>query len=98
MNYYSPELVDMPFDNPITKIGICVAVTYVAYLGYKYVEKAKEDTPGNKRHRKYFTSNKIDNKIDHRNRFYGSSVPANPKVPFYSRHNYNRRRRSKNFW
>ena len=98
MNYYSEPLIDMPYDNPMTKVGMAVVAAYIVYLGVRYAEKGKEDTPGSRKSRARFSTNKIDNTIDNKNRYFGGAVPANPNVPHYSRHNYNRRRRSKNFW
>lgn len=64
--------------------------------GYILIKRAMyQDTEPNRRKDKQgLTSNHIDHQIDQRNRASGGKVPANLDVPFYSRHNYNRRRRS----
>ena len=98
MNYRSENVVqNFPFSNPITKIAIFAGVAYVGFMAVNYAKK-NDAKPQSRRQRQGFTSSHIDHKIDARNRAFGKPIPANPMVPFYSRHNYNRRRRSKNFW
>ena len=76
-----------------TKILLCGAA---AWGGYIMISRAmNQDTEPNRRKNKQgLTSNHIDHQLDQRNRASGGKVPANLDVPFYSRHNYNRRRRS----
>ena len=97
MNYSQPIVQNFPYSNPITKVALCAAVAYVGLMAVKYAKK-DDPSPQHRRARQGFTSSKIDHKIDAKNRVFGTPIPANPSVPFYSRHNYNRRRRSKNFW
>ena len=97
MNYYTDERFNVPFENPITKLACFLGVGYVGYLGVKYA-MADDRMPVQRRARQGFTTSKIDHDIDSRNKYFGRAVPSNPDVPHYSRHNYNRRRRSKNFY
>ena len=97
MNYASEVIYDFPFDNPVTKVACMLTVGYLAYLGVKYAKK-DEHRASPRRERKGFTSNAIDHAIHDRNIVLGGPVPGNPEIPHYSRHNYNRRRRSKNFY
>ena len=98
MNYSSESLIlqDTPFDNPVTKIAMGVGILYLGFMAVKYAKK--EEPSNNRRARKGFTTNKINHSIDHRNKAFGRPVQNNPKVPFKSRHNYSRGRRSKAFW
>ena len=97
MNYTQPVVQNYPYDNPFTKVACGIGALWVGFVAVNYA-KRNEQTPQRRKHRQALTSNKIDNALDARNRAAGGKVPANPDVPFYSRHNYNRRRRSKNFW
>ena len=76
----------------MTKI---VAFGGVALLGYITYNKVVNDDskPSTRKMRQAFTLSDIDNQIDQRNNAFGKKVPANPDVPHYSRHQYNRRRR-----
>ena len=59
------------------------------------LRKSKKNQPSaaRRKHREAFTRNHVDNQIDARN-IYSKKLPKiNPNVPFFSRHNYNRRRR-----
>ena len=76
-----------------TKMAVIGVGVFGAYIAYNNIHKSKT-APQSRKHRKGFTANKIDHQIDNQNRVSGGRVPANPDVPFYSRHNYNRRRRS----
>ena len=101
MNYTAPPssiIQDTPFNNPYTKVACGIGLAWLGYMGVKYAKKGESTEPQSRKSRQGFTSSKIDKSIDHRNHAFGKPVPANPSVPFYSRHNYNRRRRSKNFW
>ena len=100
MNYYgnSGVLIDRPFSNPITKAACGVGLLWVGYTAIKYATKQNSTEPMQRRARQGFTTSKVDHAIDSRNKAFGKPVPSNPNVPFDSRHNYNRRRRSKNFW
>lgn len=97
MNYTQEAILNFPYSNPITKVAMCVGVAYLGYLGVRYA-KQDDGRPQRRKERQGFTTSHIDHAIDHRNHAYGGPVPSNPIIPFYSRHNYNRRRRSKNFW
>ena len=97
MNYTGDVIRNMPFENPYTKLAFGVGVCWLVFLGVKHA-KAADDTPAKRRERKGWTTGKINHDIDKKNKAFGRRVPGNPNVPFYSRHNYNRRRRSKNFW
>lgn len=92
MDYSQPITEDFPYANPVTKVICAVGVAYLGYMGYKYA-KASDETPESRKGRKRFGLSQIDKIIDDKNRAYGGKVLANPDVPFYSRHNYNRRRR-----
>ena len=99
MNYPSESIIqDTPFDNPLTKVACGIGLAYLAFVGIRYARKHGQSSPMSRKARQGFTSSQVDQKIDKRNRAFGGPVPANPDIPFYSRHNYNRRRRSKNFW
>ena len=97
MNYTQPIVNDFPMSNPVTKFALALGV---GYLGFMAVRSAKytEQEPIQRKHHKGFSRNHIDNQIDEKNRLLGGKVPSNHTVPFYSNQNYNRRRRSKNFW
>ena len=92
MEYSQSITQDFPYSNPITKVICGVGVVYAGYMAYKYA-KASDEDPQSRKGRKRFGLNKIDKIIDDKNRASGGKVLANPDVPFYSRHNYNRRRR-----
>ena len=97
MNYTQPMTYDFPYENPVTKIACGVAIVYLGFMAIKHA-KGVDQQPIQRKHHKGFTRNNIDEQIDSRNRSLGGKVPSNPSVPFYSNQNYNRRRRSKNFW
>ena len=97
MNYSQDPILNFPYSNPVTKTAMCVGAAYLVFMGIRYAKK-DDGLPQQRRARQGFTTSKIDHDVDSRNRAYGVPVPSNPNVPFYSRHNYNRRRRSKNFW
>lgn len=97
MNYTQPIISNFPYSNPVTKLAMAGGLVWLGFVAVKY-SKAIDKTPAKRRERKGFTTSKIDHDLDHRNKYAGRPVPSNPDVPFYSRHNYNRRRRSKNFW
>lgn len=99
MNYTSsqPIIQDYPYDNIFTKVACGVGVAWLAFIGIKHAKYA-DQLPQRRKGRQGLTSNNADLQIDSRNRAMGTKVLSNPDVPFHSRHNYNRRRRSKNFW
>ena len=97
MNYESRPILNFPYDNPITKVAIGIGALWVGFIAIKHA-KFSDQQPVKRRARQGFTTGKMDHDIDKRNRAFGLPVPSNPDIPFYSRHNYNRRRRSKNFW
>lgn len=97
MNYTQPMISDFPYDNPVTKIACGVGILWLGYLAIKHA-KGTDMEPIQRKHFKGFSRNHIDKQIDQKNRALGGKVPSNPEVPFYSNQNYNRRRRSKNFW
>ena len=92
MNYTTPTINNFPYDNPVTKVACAVGVGWLAYV---LISRSKRDSrlPQRRKQRQALTAGAIDNALDARNRALGGAVPANPKIPFYSRHNYNRRRR-----
>ena len=91
------DILDFPFENPITKAAIGIGVLWVGFIALNYT-KRNEQTPHRRKHRQALTSNHIDRQIDSRNRAVGHRVPpTNPDIPTYSRHNYNRRRRGNNW-
>ena len=92
MNYRTPVVYDYPWDNPITKVACAVGVGWLAYIAISR-SKRDERLPERRKKRQALTANSIDLQIDARNRAFGGKVPANPDVPWYSRHNFNRRRR-----
>lgn len=92
MNYTQNIVQDFPYDNPVTKIACAIGVLWLGYVVVGY-SKRNERLPERRKHRQALTTNAIDNAIDARNRAFGGKVPSNPDIPFYSRHNYNRRRR-----
>ena len=94
MEFKQEMVYDFPYSNPITKVACGVAVVWLGYVLIKHAKSA-DVTPQSRKGREALTANKIDNAIDGRNRAYGGSLPSRQDVPFYSRHNYNRRRRSK---
>ena len=98
MNYPGgATLFNTPYDNPFTKVAAGVGLLYVGFLGVKYCQ-ADDNEPVRRKSRQNFTSSKVDQAIDHRNRVYSGKHPkSNPKIPFYSRHNQTRRRRGKIF-
>ena len=89
------EIYTTPFDNPYTKVACVLGVVWLGYIGIRYAKKDGHDSPQSRKSRQALTANSIDKQIDGRNRAYGGKVPSNPDIPFYSRHNYNRRRRAK---
>lgn len=97
MEFKQPMIEDFPYDNPVTKIACAVGLAWVGFILIRHA-KSSDQTPQSRKGREGFTMSKIDDAIDKKNRAYGTKVPSNPDVPFYSRHNYNRRRRSKDFY
>ena len=91
------DIYTTPYENPYTKVACAVGLAWVAYMGIRYA-KHNDDTPHTRKNRTSLTATSIDNQVDKRNRAFGGKVPSNPDVPFFSRHNYNRRRRSKDFY
>ena len=94
MNYTGKVIRDFPYENPITKTACAIGVLWLGFIAINYAER-NERLPERRKNRQALTSNAIDNAIDSRNRALGGKVTSNPSVPFYSRHNYNRRRRGK---
>ena len=94
MNYAGKATYNFPYENPITKTACAIGVLWLGFMAVNYA-KRNERLPHRRKTRQALTANSIDNAIDARNRALGGKVPSNPDVPFYSRHNYNRRRRSK---
>ena len=93
MNYRQPQIYNYPWDNPISKVAVAVGIGWLAYIAIART-KRDERLPERRKKRQSLTANSIDLQIDARNRAFGGTVPANPDVPWYSRHNYNRRRRT----
>ena len=76
----------------MTKMVAGGGLALVAYIAYNKVVNDKTK-PERRKHRQALTLSDIDHQIDGRNSAYGQKVNANLDVPFYSRHNYNRRQR-----
>lgn len=93
MNYTQPMISDFPYSNPVTKIACGVGVLWLGYLAIRYTKKDEDIIPNRRLNRKGVMNNILDKAIDEKNRVLGGPVPSNPDVPFYSRENYNRRRR-----
>ena len=81
-----------PYDNIFTKVAFGAAILWVGFMGIKYA-KYNEQSPGSRKNRQALTATNIDHQVDRKNRAMGAKVPSNPDIPFFSRHNYNRRRR-----
>ena len=97
MNYTQPVINNFPYENPVTKAAALVGVVWLGFIAIKHA-KYTDQSPIQRKHHKGFSRNNVDHQIDTRNRAIGGKVPSNPDVPFHSNQNYNRRRRSKNFW
>ena len=76
----------------MTKLVAGGGVALIAYITYHKVVNDKSN-PERRKNRQALTLSEMDNQIDQRNNAFGKKVNANLDVPFYSRHNYNRRRR-----
>lgn len=76
----------------MTKLVATGGIALIGYIVYNKVVNDKSN-PSTRKLRQSFTLSDMDNQIDQRNNAFGKKVPANLDVPFYSRHNYNRRRR-----
>ena len=77
----------------MTKLVAIGGVALVSYITYNKVVNDKSN-PERRKHRQALTLSDVDKQIDQRNNAFGKKVTANPEIPFYSRHNYNRRRRA----
>lgn len=97
MNFQQPMTYDFPYSNPVTKLACGIGVIWLGFVLVRHAKSA-DATPQRRKGREGFTTNVIDHAIDGKNRVVGKTVLKNLDIPFYSRHNYNRRRRSKNFW
>ena len=73
-------------------IALGMIVVWAGYIALNNTLN-KQNEPSRRKHKQGLTANHIDHQIDQRNRVHGGKVPANLDVPFYSRHNYSRRRR-----
>ena len=93
MNYSNPMIYDFPYSNPVTKIACGVGLLWLGYVAIKSSKALDEVEPTPRKNRKGVMDGKIDRDIDKKNQVLGGPVPSNPSVPFYSRHNYNRRRK-----
>ena len=91
------DIMATPYDNPYTKAACVVGIVWLGFIGLKYA-KRDDIGPQRRKNRQSITLNNVDKQIDKRNLAMGGKQPSNPDVPFYSRHNYNRRRRSKDFY
>lgn len=79
--------------NRTTKYALFGAFAYGGFLLLN--NKSNLETHPNKRkHMKGFSANHIDHQLNDKNKISRGNIPLNSKVPFYSRHNYNRRRRA----
>lgn len=76
----------------MTKIVACGGVALIGYITYNKVVNDKS-RPERRKNRQALTLSDMDKQIDQRNNAFGKKVNANLDVPFYSRNNYNRRRR-----
>ena len=89
--FFSDQIYD-PANDPVIKVAVCALVGWGAFM---YLRKGKKDeqTPQRRKHRAALTLGHLDKQIDKRNWASGKKVKSVPNLPFYSRHNYNRRRR-----
>ena len=92
MNYTQPVISDFPYSNPVTKIAGGIGLLWLGFVAIRSCRAEQGVTPIRRKNRKGVMDGAIDKAIDDRNRVLGGSVPSNPDVPFYSRHNYSRRR------
>ena len=92
MNYTYPTISDMPYNNPITKIACGVGIVWLGYLAVRSTQVEESSVPRTKHRKGGLINNFLDRSIDEKNRVLGGRDASNPDVPFYSRHNYNRRR------
>ena len=76
----------------MTKLVATGGIALIGYIAYNKVVNDKSN-PERRKNRQSLTLSDVDKQIDQRNSAFGKKVDANPEVPFYSRHNYNRRRR-----
>lgn len=81
----------------ITKATMYGGLALAGVYAYKYATR-KDNQPERRKHRQALTMGEMDKQIDAKNNAFGRKVPANLNVPFYSRHNYNRRRRPNHMW
>ena len=89
--FFSDEIYD-PVNDPVIKIAVCALVGWGAYMCLQRGQKNKQK-PERRKHRAALTLGSIDKQIDRRNSASGKKVASVPELPFYSPHNYNRRRR-----
>lgn len=93
MNYEQPMIYDFPYSNPFTKIACGVGLVWLGIIALKSTKVLDEISPTPRKNRKGLMNGKIDKDIEQKNRVLGGPVPSNPNIPFYSRNNYNRRRK-----
>lgn len=86
------DTIESTTNNTFLKITTGSLAAWVLFV---MVNRAKrnDQTPERRKHRQALTAGKVDIQIDSRNRVSGKRAKVNPDIPFYSRHNYNRRRR-----
>lgn len=89
--YFSDEIYD-PGNDPMIKLAVCGLIGWGVYIYLSKGQKNKQ-TPQRRKHRAALTLGHMDKQIDSRNFAAGKKVKSVPDLPFYSRHNYNRRRR-----
>lgn len=91
-DYFFSDTVYDPSNDPVVKLAVCVGIGWGIYVCLNSGKKHRQ-TPQRRKHRASLTLGHIDKQIDGRNFSIGKKVISIPDVPFYSRHNYNRRRR-----
>ena len=87
-------LYDTPWENPYTKAAIGIGVCWLLFIGVRHA-KSNDMTPERRKNRQSLTANNLDTQIDARNRAFGGKIPIKSNIPFFSRQNHNRRRRTK---
>ena len=90
--YFFSDKVYDPQNDPVIKFTVCAALGWGIYM-YLQSGKKNKAKPQRRKHRASLTLGKVDKQIDGRNFSAGKKIKSVPDLPFYSRHNYNRRRR-----
>ena len=91
-DYFFSDTVYDPANDPMIKLAVCGLVGWGVYIYLNRGQKNKQ-TPERRKQRAALTLGHVDKQIDRKNFAVGKKVASVPDLPFYSRHNYNRRRR-----